>query len=163
MTVVHYALLGTLALQTDLQRRDPLGPHVRYSGFADLVALPIQPIRHLAGETDTDESPSPNEGTSAQSPTATAAAARRAAMVAELASLMQTLAIGRGYDADRMIALITALQLGGAQPSAATHGDLRRCSCFELSYLNGICCCCCCFGTELFYFNGISRCCTRSS
>eukprot|EP00965_Chrysotila_dentata_P157889 5216722-Pleurochrysis_carterae.AAC.1 len=27
MTVVHYALLGTLALQTDLQRRDPLGPY----------------------------------------------------------------------------------------------------------------------------------------
>eukprot|EP00965_Chrysotila_dentata_P181305 5984603-Pleurochrysis_carterae.AAC.1 len=61
MTVVHYALLGTLALQTDLQRRDPLGPYVPYYGFADLLALPIQPIRPPAGNTDTEESPSPTQ------------------------------------------------------------------------------------------------------
>eukprot|EP00965_Chrysotila_dentata_P126901 4197337-Pleurochrysis_carterae.AAC.1 len=60
--MVHYALLGTLALQTDLQQRDPLGPYVPYSGFTDLVALPIQLIRHPAGNTDTEESPSPTEG-----------------------------------------------------------------------------------------------------
>eukprot|EP00965_Chrysotila_dentata_P006306 206057-Pleurochrysis_carterae.AAC.1 len=48
------------------------------------MALPIQPIRHPAGDTDTEESSSPNdEGVSAQSPTATAMAAVRAAMVAE--------------------------------------------------------------------------------
>eukprot|EP00965_Chrysotila_dentata_P020618 682796-Pleurochrysis_carterae.AAC.1 len=120
MTVVHYALLGTLALQTDLQRRDPLGPYVPDSGFADLVPLPIQPMRPLAGETDTDESPSPNEGTSAASPTTTAASACRAAMVADLASMMQALAIGRSCDSNRMVALSTALQPGGAQPGAAT-------------------------------------------
>eukprot|EP00965_Chrysotila_dentata_P140455 4643360-Pleurochrysis_carterae.AAC.3 len=41
-------------------------------------------------------------------------------MVAELASLMQTLALGRSYDANRMVALITALQPEGAQPGATT-------------------------------------------
>eukprot|EP00965_Chrysotila_dentata_P002985 96627-Pleurochrysis_carterae.AAC.1 len=77
-------------------------------------------MRPLAGETDTDESPSPNEGTSAASPTTTAASARHAAMVAELSSLMESLALGRGCDANRMITLITALQPGGVQPGAAT-------------------------------------------
>eukprot|EP00965_Chrysotila_dentata_P015147 500987-Pleurochrysis_carterae.AAC.1 len=41
-------------------------------------------------------------------------------MVAELAGLMQTLAIGWNYDANRMVALITALQPEGPQPGAAT-------------------------------------------
>eukprot|EP00959_Pyramimonas_sp_CCMP1952_P305529 6393437-Pyramimonas_sp.AAC.1 len=52
--------------------------------------------------TDTEESPSPTQSVSAQSPTATAAAEGRAAMVAELTSLMQTLALGRSCDASRM-------------------------------------------------------------
>eukprot|EP00965_Chrysotila_dentata_P124672 4122060-Pleurochrysis_carterae.AAC.1 len=134
MTAVHFALLGTLALQTDLQRRDPLGPYVPYSGFADLVALPIQPIRHAAGDTDTDEeSPTQSEGVTALNPAVTAAAAGRAARVAELASLMQTLALGRSYDANRMVARISdhgsSAGRGTAWRGDDIHGDIfYRCS-----------------------------------
>eukprot|EP00965_Chrysotila_dentata_P204379 6182294-Pleurochrysis_carterae.AAC.2 len=112
IAVVHFTLLGTLALQTDLQRRNPLGPYVPSSGFDDLVALPIWSIRNVAGDADTNtekDAPESREDVASTDPAATAAAAGRAAMVAELASLMQMLALGRDYDADRMVALITAL------------------------------------------------------
>eukprot|EP00965_Chrysotila_dentata_P178511 5895447-Pleurochrysis_carterae.AAC.1 len=106
MTVIHFALIGSLALQTDLQRRDSLGRYEPFSGFVGLAALPIQPICNIAGDADTDtEQEAPKtmkEDAGVAHPIAAAAAGSRVAMVAELARLMQALAVGSDYDADRM-------------------------------------------------------------
>eukprot|EP00965_Chrysotila_dentata_P183774 6068179-Pleurochrysis_carterae.AAC.4 len=56
MIVVHYTLLGTLVLQTELRRRDPNGPYVPFAEYANLTTLRFGPNRNDVSDDDESDS-----------------------------------------------------------------------------------------------------------
>eukprot|EP00965_Chrysotila_dentata_P006617 216294-Pleurochrysis_carterae.AAC.1 len=94
--VVHYALIGTLVLQTELQRRDFNGPYVPFSEYADLATLrfrlPINDVSEDNGDYSTT-SPAQSVGPSERFADA---------LVSELNWLTSALALGGDVDLDRM-------------------------------------------------------------
>eukprot|EP00965_Chrysotila_dentata_P032823 1094181-Pleurochrysis_carterae.AAC.1 len=103
--VVRYALIGTLVLQTELQRRDFNGPYVPISEYADLATLRFRPPPNDVSEDDGDNSTTP--------PAESVGPSERFAdaLVSELIKLTSALALGGDADLDRMIVLSTAIKL----------------------------------------------------
>eukprot|EP00965_Chrysotila_dentata_P100955 3334477-Pleurochrysis_carterae.AAC.3 len=114
MTVVHYALIGTLVLQTELQRREFIGPYVPLSEYSDLTFLRRRPPPTDVSDGDDDDS------TTLQAESVDPANLVADAMKSELTRLTSAMVSGRVVDLDREIVLTNALKLEQSPQLAAT-------------------------------------------
>eukprot|EP00965_Chrysotila_dentata_P179231 5919165-Pleurochrysis_carterae.AAC.1 len=100
MTVVHYALIGTLIVQTELQRRDSNGPYVPLSEYAKLTFLRLRPPPTDVSDDDGGgSSTSRAESIDPTNPVATA-------VMQEMNRMTGAGVSGRPIDLERMQALL---------------------------------------------------------